>query len=169
MRKVTEGQWQRERWIEWYLHAGRGLEQDWAGSRWLDRGKRIYTHTLITALYCETITRVHTYALHHMKNEQKKKNQKQPTFFTSLFTNKNKTHTFEWRTSLAILKRLSEKTKVNKATVHLSTFWLPSLVCCTLLQGPAGACSSHKMSQKDFISFLKRHRDFLYTAGHWSF
>lgn len=29
---------------EWYLHAGRGLEQDWAGSRWLDRGKKIYTH-----------------------------------------------------------------------------------------------------------------------------
>lgn len=98
--QVFGGQWQRERWIEWYLHAGKGLEQDWAGSRWLDRGKRIYTHTLITALYWETITPVHTYALHHMQNKPK-----QPTFFTSLFTHKNKTHTFEWRTSLAILKR----------------------------------------------------------------
>lgn len=58
-RGIKNGLWEREgrmegavaererAMIEWYLHVGKELEQDWAGSRWLDSGEKIHTCTLL--------------------------------------------------------------------------------------------------------------------------
>ena len=59
-------QWQRERaMIEWYLHAGKELEQDWAGSRWLDRGEKIHTCTLLHCSVPGTHSHIHTLSNTH--------------------------------------------------------------------------------------------------------
>lgn len=97
---------------------------------------------------------------------------KPDTYSASLFTHTHKTHTSErcvkqfWRCSGShIVCKPYEKTKVNKATVHLSVLSdFPNLSVAFIFK-PTAAYWSHEMSQKDTISFLKRHRDFLCAAG----